>query len=367
LGPAAAGRVTVDPDATTAVRLVDLVPGQRVQATVVELGTGGDVTIGLLGGRVAAFTKLSLEVGKAYAFTVTKLEPRIVLSAARPVVLPDAATAARGGQLGPGATEVARIVRAAVDSFAPVSAEQPASRGGDTRIAPRHAFELLASGKISADALHAFHRSLGHDQEARVLRLGSHPVQRVAVERAELLRTIKADALTFLERASDSQGDDQRLRAARALVDGLSRVEVENARRTEHGTATWLPLPASPEHGVRDARMFVKWRDETAGGPQGVERPFTIVLLLDMTRLGHLRVDVALSGRSASIAFEVEDLGASLVIREALEELREGLETSSIEVERLSVRQAAARNLTIADLLAPPVPGDVRPTVDVHA
>ncbi len=377
----AGGALPVDggPDGTP-VRVVEFAPGQRVQATVVEAPGDGTVTIGVLGAKVPAFSRLPLEVGRSYDFTVTATKPRIVLAAARPVVLPDAAAAAAAGKIGPSPVQLAGLLKSVVDALpalgqiaepATAGGATPLEVGGDRQQAIGAAVRELVSGKVTAENLQTLHRLLGHDQEARVLRLPDRAPNVAKSEQVALRQTMKAVALEFLERAAAApdESDHARVQVARDLVEGLSGMEAENARRTEHGSATWLPLPASPDGAMRDARMFLLRGDGESDrtSKSSDEQAVTVVLLLDMTKLGAMRVDVMVNRSELAVDFEVVETSASIVIRDALAELQEELESSAFEIQHLRVRQAAGQQLSIADLCAPPAPGDPRGLVDVHA
>ncbi|MCA8942462.1 MAG: flagellar hook-length control protein FliK [Planctomycetes bacterium] len=369
VGGAARPSAPLSSDGEPLVRVLELTPGQRIQATVVEFEAKGAVTLGLMGSRIAAFSKLPLEIGRTYEFTVASVSPRIVLSAAKQVVLPDVATASAQGKLGAPAGLV-EVIAAAVKSLTATGGASAARSdgGGHDPVGVRAAFDAFAAGRATADDLRVIHQSLGHEHEARVLRQSLRSAPPTSGEVAELKHSLKALALAFLEKADESS-DPLRRSTARELVDGLSRAEHDNARRTEHGSATWLPLPAAPQAGLRDARMFLLHpeRDEAGqsrGGPNG---PFTVVLLLDLTRLGSMRVDLSVAGRRVDVRFETVESDAANALFRASDRLRERLEQDGLEVGSVRVRQAPGRHLSVADLLAPPLAGTATGLIDVHA
>jgi hypothetical protein len=226
------------------------------------------------------------------------------------------------------------------------------------------ALRALAQGRPTAAALLAIDRTLGHDQEARVLRLQTMPAEQAAAAAAGLRRTAKAAALRELA-GQPEDGPARRAAAAAAFVDAMHGIERDNAQRREQGTALWLPLPASPEVGLRDARMFLVQPDAEDAAQASDGGAFTVVLLLDLTRLGELRVDLELRGSSVRATLQALRPLATGILTRDLDELRADLERSGLQVDRLLVRQAPERGLPVADLVGPSRGGGS--VVDVHA
>lgn len=368
-----------DADADAPVRVIELSQGQRVQATVVENHPEGGVTIGVFGGKVFATSKMPLELGQSYDFTVAATRPHVVLTAARPTQVPGIAAADSQARLGVPGSLLRDLVNLARSLAAPESAAEHAAaqRGAGGRAAGRSMqggwLQAPAAGPVHAEALRAFGQGLGHDQEARVLRLEAlPPAQRTAEARA-LQTTAKAEALRFLQQFVESPIADRKseARAARAreLVQGLGSIERDNARRADSGAPLWLPLPAAPEAGLRDARMFLLRGEGEAdsGRRAGEGQPFRVVLLLDLTQLGALRVDVSLREHRVSVAIETVEDSAATTIRAALDALHTDMESDGLEVESLTVRRAPGQSLSVADLCAPPSTGSNQHLLDVHA
>lgn len=346
------------------MRELPVAAGQNLQATVVAV-SGTDVWLGWRGAVFAARTDLALEPGRAYEFTVAATAPRIVLSRALPVPAPavPAADLAMGGAgLGGALAALAEALGAAGAS--------PGADGRGPRAAPSWPFgEAVArwlAGPPAAADLAAIQRGLGHDLEARVLRLATAPP--ADGEGAALRETAKARALLLLAEPRDGPAPppEAARSAARALVEGLNGVERENARRSELGAPLWLPLPAAPAAGLRDARMFLLrgGAEEARGGTGGAERPFTIVLLLELSRLGEVRVDLVLRGRGVQATVQAVSPAAVELLARSLGELRSALEEGGLSVDGLSVRRTPEPVLPIADLV---LPRDGTALVDVHA
>ncbi|MGE3174210.1 MAG: flagellar hook-length control protein FliK [Planctomycetota bacterium] len=357
-------------DVAPAPRQLPVHAGQSLQATVVAQD-GAAIWLGYRGGVFLAQAAFALEPGRTYEFVVARTEPHIELARAAPARQPTALpplASMRGADL---FALLARLQAlepaggAPADPAARVAAD--AAPGDGLPQSLRGALAQCGDGRPSAAALQAIDRGLGHDQEARVLRLLplTEAAQRTAA--AELRDTAKARALRQLEAAASpepaaARGDD----VARLLAAGLSQVERDNAARRELGAPLWLPLPASPEAGLLDARMFLMpdAGDGGAGAAPG-DRPFTIVLLLDLTRLGALRVDVTVRGDAVDATFVAARADAAAALLGAIEPLRQDLRAGGLEPGSVRVLQAPPAGLPVVDLVLPPRDGSAM--VDLHA
>lgn len=320
-----------------------------------------DVVLASAGRRFLATTAVALTVGSHHEFVVSQTRPQLVLGLVPPALPPSFAAAKSAGQLG---TDAAAWLEPTVELLALAAAQRAATGGGSPGFAA--AVAELRAGIPTAAALQALHRGLGHQLEAAVLTLRS--ADQASQRRAVGLRdTLKAQALRIVDEAA---GTDAVRDAARALVLGLDRIEADNATRAAAQLPQWLPLPSAPEHGLVDARWFLLPEprgDDTEGDAAAGSRPFTIVLLLSLSRLGELRVDVTLRGERLHAAFTVADGEAAARLLPELASLQRSLETDGLVVEGLQARAAARGQLPVADLLS--VPESQRPDamVDVHA
>ena len=375
------------------VRAVELRPGQVLQATVLAAAGDGRVLLGMLGGIVEAATALPLVAGQSYALQVTSLGNGIVLSLAR---MEGSAAARVPAQalLGLGGAELRQLLAtlaAAGRSQAGLAGgvglagglglAGAGADGGAARVL--RLLERLADGSLRGEDLLALHRGFGHEQEARLLRLPAATDQAAAAAAAtaaELRGSVKSHALQLLQAvaAAESQGasaaeaasDAGRARLwAQQFVDGMNTAEADNARRADQGAPAWLPLPVPGGGALREARMFAAVADagdDGAGG--GEQRPFTVVLLLDFTRLGAVRVDVQVRGDEVGVTMQAVELGALEALRPALPELRAMLEAAGLRVRAIEARRAPGERLPVADLILPPVDAvDAAAIVDVHA
>ena len=348
-------------DAAAGERLaqaLELVSGQKLSATVLELLDRERILIGLLGGRLEARTQAPLEVGRSYEFTVVATSPRLTLAVEKPIVLPAAGPLAAAGLLGVGGKELGRDLQRLAKALAGSGPAQVAAGvldwlGGWSG----------APGAAPPPAtLRQLHERLGHDQELRVLRLAAHP-HGESVAATELVQSGKAVALAA---AGDEQAPAAVRAAGRALADNLSRAELDNVRRAEQGAPLWLPLPVVEGGALREARLFVRAEDAPEeSGTEAEGRGFAVVLLLEFTRLGALRVDIGVRERRVRVQIQTVTESALRALEGALAELEAELTACGLESPQVLLRRAPGAALPVADLIA--VPRDPRALVDVHA
>ena len=343
-GDAAAGQLPAVPVAV----------GQRLQATIVAQDAS-QIWFGHRGAIIAARTDVALQVGCTYDFLVAGTAPEIELTLVQPAAAP-AAAMANAIELPSGADVFAALARFL------------AAAGRRTRTAPAALAEALgrwAAGEPTAAALATVDRLLGHEHEARVLRrLVAAPGDPATA--AVLRESAKARALVALAEgtaATVPERGDERATAS-GLVVALTAVERDNAARSALGLPLWVPLPACELAGLGDARMFVRDGDGTPAGATG-EPAFQVVLLLDLTQLGELRVDVTLRGEAVDATFTAVRPATTARLGAVLDELRALLADAGLQPAGLQVRTAPGQALPRADLVLPPRDGSA--LVDLHA
>lgn len=335
-----------------AERVVSVERGQRVQATVVAQD-GDRIWFGYRGAVLEARTNVPLTVGATFEFVVAATSPRIELVQVRP-----GASAVAAGPAP--TTAFAGDPFAALQAF--VQALRDHSAAAAIPPALTNALSAWAAGDVQGPALLALDRLLGHRHEARLLQLHGDG----AAAAAELRTDAKAIALASLVRADGGAGGAA---AARALVAALSACERDQAERAAVGAPTWLPLPPCPAMGLLDARLFVPAVDEreperAAADGEGA-RAFTVVLLLELTKLGPLRVDLVLRGERVAATFVVASASTAAMLRGASAGLEARLQAAGLTVDPCRVHTAPGGVLPVADLLPPPRAGTA--LVDVHA
>ncbi|MHC5064378.1 MAG: flagellar hook-length control protein FliK [Planctomycetota bacterium] len=349
------------------MRLVRLEAGQKVLATVLSTEAGGQVSIGMFGARIPAVSHLQLEVGRTYEFKVAATEPQLVLSAAMPVKMPSLSVVGETGVLGVPANELGKMLLQlqALPESVPTERSMFIAKTGEQ-------IQALSSGQATAEDLRGLVESLGHDQEQRVLRLPGRGDKAVPGREVQQLReTLKATILEWVASERGAEAPSANKKLAMDLLANFNRVEVDNARRSDQGGAIHIPLPLVPGSSVLDARLFAfppsSSESEEGDASNPDSREWTIVLLLDLSRLGALRVDIRVGGEVLSADFQLLEFEPSLKLRAGIEELRGELAEAGFVVRDLLVRHNAGADLQVADLLSPPpTSSDPAAMVDLH-
>ncbi len=358
--PIQAGSATPLPGAG-ASRAPVLQVGQVLQATVTAVSGDGRVRLGLLGVMLDARSMVPLEAGRSYEFTVLALEPEVLLRPAAAAGTKAPFHAGTLAQLGPGAAELAQ----ALHELVAVAARGPVRTTGSPPAAAPDLPALATRPDLPprAEELVQFARQLGHDQEARVLRLPLD-APRAEPEAALLRATWKALALAARD---DAAREPAMRRAAETLLQSLNGIELENAQRSEQRQPAWVPLPLPAGAELRDARLFFE-AVEQDGRRTGEAGPaaFRAVLLLELTRLGELRVDIEIDAERIQARFHAVEPSALPVLRDGFPALREQLERHGLTVGHLDLRLAANGQLPVADVRLRPADRQSG-VVDLHA
>ena len=339
------------------VREIQVAVGDRIRATVAAL-TDGIAMLGYRGSLFSAKVGALLEPGATYDFVVARTEPRVELALA---TTPNGRAAQQPSpQLLAGST--------LADSFATLLRALRGKGAFAAQSAFARAADAWSRGEPTADALRTIVRDLGHDHEARVLQLDAQDPQRR--EAAAALLRADAKALALLVRDDGASAPPQR-DAASTFAAAMSAQERDNAARKEAGLPMGLPLPACPQHGLDEARMFVFDRGDDAqhaSHADGTEEaPFTIALLLDFTRLGALRVDVAIEPESQRLraTFTAARDQTAAALHSAFPELQRALESAGLSVRELRALRAPGGAVPVRDLALERCAGSA--LVDVHA
>lgn len=334
-------------------RAVQVAVGDRVRATVAAF-EGGFAMLGWRGAVFAAKAPPSLQIGATYDFVVARTSPHVELALATP-------TQASATNVGAGALP-GQDANALVATFLAL-ARSLGSKSKASSSSFADASALWSRGDSSARTLSTLVRSLGHDHEARVLRLvDAQPAARATIA-MELQRDAKAIALLAQEDPAVAPHDRA---AAAAFAQGLGAIERDNALRADAGLPQWLPLPACPQAGLVDARMFAGVDErESRGGERDAASPFTVVLLLDFTKLGAMRVDVAVQDGAVRATFVCADEATAASLHAAMPQLARELEDAGLVAPDLRVQRAALGVVPVADLALARRDGEA--LVDVHA
>ncbi|HHI68768.1 MAG TPA: flagellar hook-length control protein FliK [Planctomycetes bacterium] len=323
--------------------------GERVSATILELLGEGKVLVGLRGIKVEAKTRLPLQEGKTYSFVVKEAGEKILLApASKGKILPSieagllARLLSRGGAAGfrAGLEALARLARAGKLPPPLAEAVEKFSQWPDTP--PKG--ENLVQG-------------LGLRHEARLLAA----VRKGLPPPPDLGGDLKALLLGALPKGAGKGGRDEGFRAALAALEGLEGVQAENLHRARLGGGEMIPLPLVPGVKAGEIHLFPpvsgeEEKKEEAGGREGEGegRPFRVVFLLDLERLGPLRVDAEILGKKLRVLFRTGSGEAEDLVRRNLPGLRESLAAAGLEPLSLEVRRAEREEALSLSLPAGP-------------
>lgn len=327
-----------------AVRVVPVAPGQVLQATVTAL-QDGLAWLGYRGALFSARVDAPLQPGSSYEFTVVRTSPVVELALRTQAAAP-------APEAFPGAS--ADSLRIVLEALARGPRARPDTTGVESPFAA--AVRDLARGEMSAPLLRDLVRGLGHDLEARVLQRLSAGDRGADGSFAELRSTQKALALLAL---ADGERDARRANGPEhALVAHLGAVERDNATRAELGLPTWLPLPNCPAVGLDDARWFLVQDEGSGRAANEPEEPsFTLVLLLDFSRLGAVRVDVGLRDTEVDVSITAAESTTARLLLDTVEGLRADLTRGGLATRSIRVQRSPSKRLPQSDLVVPPVDG----------
>jgi hypothetical protein len=303
--------------------------GQRIVATILERLPGGDgYLISLLGLSVVAKSRVELAVGSSLGLEVRSLTPRIELAIVRgaePVL----------------ATAPAALLRSLGDALQ--SLAQPAGPAQPVPLPPGLMGTLvqLRDGALGAADLQGLHQRLGLFHEARVARLAEGPSPA-----AESLRT---DLKAMLLLAQESAAPEARPALEQALR-ALDSFDAHEARRSALDAPLLLPLAVLPGGWIREGQLFVAPEQERKESGSSGGRGTKLVFLLDLTKLGPLRVDATVSGDEVSATFRFVRGAAARLVERLLPELRAALAAAGLRPAGLAVERVREGGLETGDL-----------------
>lgn len=184
----------------------------------------------------------------------------------------------------------------------------------------------------------------------------------VSAEIAKLERALRSLAVRL------GLTPQRQAQAALGLVDSalksLETHQLLNLIALDNQSAFLLPLLAPPESGLRTGQFY--FFRPPSQGEAGGERPVRLVFLLEMTRLGQIRVDLSLFKKKLMLNFYAEDEQKARYAGDRLEILVRRLAELGYEVG--SVRAHALKAAPpLEDLTPPPDPAFRRGLIDLLA
>lgn len=150
---------------------------------------------------------------------------------------------------------------------------------------------------------------------------------------------LQEDAARFLNdmlRLIDSQADESRARVFEAAVRVFEAVE--NLRGLNQASFTGdqnlhLAFPVFWPSDSGRGELQLKLKDQSS---RPGERPYRITFLLDLTKMGKVKIDLEIKDKKLNGAIWTETPGVQSVFHQTLDRLTETLESRGIKVESLS-------------------------------
>ncbi len=189
---------------------------------------------------------------------------------------------------------------------------------------------ISAAGEEMARQLSGIFAFLGLNLESELAKLLGKGIRKVDGAQLDSMG-LKWKLMKLISRLESSNLDSESagnlkeiLREARALLKSLEQVQVQNARF--HGASyLYLELPVSPKEGFERAQLEFFYRTRGDGKEIDPEN-CTVVFTLDMSRLGRLRVRMAVREGQVSGTIETKNEDVAGFIREDTSSLNEALE-----------------------------------------
>jgi hypothetical protein len=314
--------------------------------TAEVLARSGDGTLLLAIGRhvIPAESELALDPGARFVVRVEGDGEGAVLQLVGAAADPEEALLAalrrvvgEERPLGEPLAELARALRAATNTkegALPPEAQALARALG--------AFATSTSLAGGAEGLRASLFALGLGHEAALAALLGARGARASL--AELRGNLKARLLAAEAALAGAPERELHQAVARALA-SLEAEQLLNLARERAGEPVVLSLPLADAEGFATARLFVPAREERAAGEDGAPpAPFRLALELELSRLGPLRVELALAPARLAVSVRVTRPETRARLAAELGELRARLERGPRALE-LEVRLVAPGEL----------------------
>ncbi len=173
-------------------------------------------------------------------------------------------------------------------------------------------------------------------ETARTLARPEADPQALATQMETALRgmALRLGALSQIQAQAALTGTEEALR-------GLEAVQLLNAMALETETSLVLPLPLAPAWGAQSGQVFFYKPPYKKGSDQG-ERPLRMVFLLEMSRLGPVRVDVSMVKKDLMINLYLAKTTALERVSAKLGRLEENLTEMGYRIRSLNARAVKA-------------------------
>jgi len=152
---------------------------------------------------------------------------------------------------------------------------------------------------------------------------------------------------------------------AQEVLRGLEGVQVTNSLAAGTETSYLLPLPFLPGGGMVSGQILYYRPPFKGAGGEG-KQPLRMVFLLDLSRLGEIRVDVSLADKELMLNLYLTKPGAQRWAAGRMSGLKKTLDGLGYQVRRLSVR-SLAKAPPVEELAPRPRPREGAGMIDLRA
>jgi hypothetical protein len=152
---------------------------------------------------------------------------------------------------------------------------------------------------------------------------------------------------------------------AEEALRGLESVQVANSLAAETETSYLLPLSFLPGGGLVSGQVLYHRPPFKGSGQEGTQ-PLRMVFLLDLSRLGEVRVDVSLADKELMLNIYLTKTGAEKWAAGRLSGLKKTLDSMGYQVRRMGVR-SLIQAPPVDELTPRPRPQDGAGMIDLRA
>lgn len=165
---------------------------------------------------------------------------------------------------------------------------------------------------------------------------------RVENEIDRAMRTVNEEASPELRKALGEFGES--VKQSRESVESK---QVQNALRQDSGEPLHFQIPYHDFGRLKTADLYYSRRQEKEKKTQAERSVHHVVFLLDMSRIGKLRVDALVRGSRIQIAVNTAEDAAASFLRPRMNELQAALEGLGFEVGMLECRAGLPRSAQV--------------------
>ena len=151
--------------------------------------------------------------------------------------------------------------------------------------------------------------------------------------------------------ASVMEGEDRNAaNTLRSFVDGLEKMQLLNRHSFDESGRYLLPLPFFSDETLKFGQLLVDLDRDASRPDDNKSRAVRVALILEMSKLGHLKADFAIYKKSVSGTFGVENVEVQTFIKGLLSGLTETLAEKGYIVKKIGCEVISSGELAGASL-----------------